>query len=241
MDDMRSVPASKGLRRFFRYFGSKWSLAKRYPWPVYDAVIEPFAGAAGYSHLHWQKNVVLYDVDEKIFGTWDYLLKASAAEIMRLPVGVTDVRDMVGWPQEARWLVGWHMGKTLCQPSLTLSKWGRDGTRPDSNGFTGIQRAIIASQVDLVRHWKVVHASWERCPDVDATWFVDPPYHRSGRAYKHHDVCHDDLGRWCHARKGQIMVCEQSGAGWLPFKYLTNGRAVSHGQTKKTVEVMWSN
>jgi hypothetical protein len=31
------------LRPFFPYYGSKWSLAKRYPAPRYDRIIEPFA------------------------------------------------------------------------------------------------------------------------------------------------------------------------------------------------------
>lgn len=34
---------------FFSYFGGKYMRSTHYPSPNYDIVIEPFAGAAGYS------------------------------------------------------------------------------------------------------------------------------------------------------------------------------------------------
>ena len=41
----------RGLLQFFSFFGSKVALAKNYPQPKYDAIVEPFAGSAGYSCL----------------------------------------------------------------------------------------------------------------------------------------------------------------------------------------------
>jgi len=38
-----------GLRPFWRYYGGKWRAAPSYPSPRCETIIEPFAGAAGYS------------------------------------------------------------------------------------------------------------------------------------------------------------------------------------------------
>lgn len=72
----------------FSYFGSKHRLARRYPEPDYDTIVEPFAGSAGYSFYgtRWRKRVYLYDVDENVVEVWRYLIEASADDIMSLPV-----------------------------------------------------------------------------------------------------------------------------------------------------------
>jgi site-specific DNA-adenine methylase len=54
------------LHPFFSYFGSKYRLAKRYPKPQCDEIIEPFAGSAGYALLYPQKQVYLYEVYEPL-------------------------------------------------------------------------------------------------------------------------------------------------------------------------------
>jgi len=37
------------LRPFWRYYGGKFRAAPRYPTPTHKTIVEPFAGAAGYS------------------------------------------------------------------------------------------------------------------------------------------------------------------------------------------------
>lgn len=43
------------------YYGTKKRIAKNYPAPIYDTIIEPFAGAAQYSLYgdNWKKKVIL--------------------------------------------------------------------------------------------------------------------------------------------------------------------------------------
>lgn len=79
---------SKGisLRPFFTYYGGKFRVALKYPNPIYKTIIEPFAGAAGYSLRHYQHDVRLFDKDEIICGVWDYLIHASSEEILSLPL-----------------------------------------------------------------------------------------------------------------------------------------------------------
>lgn len=59
-----------GLRTFFNFYGGKWKAAPTYPAPKHDTIIEPFAGGAGYSLRHHERQVVLIDRDPVIAGIW---------------------------------------------------------------------------------------------------------------------------------------------------------------------------
>ncbi len=56
---------------------------------------------------------------------------------------------------------------------------------------------------------------------MKATWFVDPPYQNMGKLYKENKIDYQELGTYCRERLGQVMVCENEGADWLPFEKLT--------------------
>ena len=60
------------MQPFFKYFGSKWKLARLYCRPRCEHVIEPFAGAAGYS-VYWEpKKVTLIELNPVVHGVWKY-------------------------------------------------------------------------------------------------------------------------------------------------------------------------
>ena len=103
------------MRPFFPFYGSKWNLSRHYPVPRYDLVVEPFAGAAGYSTFYEPRLVHLYESDPVLVGVWDYLLKVDADEILRLPdlPKVGDCVDDHPIPQEAKWLIGFWLNRGL--------------------------------------------------------------------------------------------------------------------------------
>ena len=49
------------LRPFIRYYGGKWRAAPLYPAPMHSTIIEPFAGAAGYSMRYPDRDVILVE------------------------------------------------------------------------------------------------------------------------------------------------------------------------------------
>src|SRR3990167_9698438 len=148
------------LKPFLNFYGSKWRIAPKYPRPKYLTLIEPFAGAAGYSIRHYNLNVNLYDVDPIIVGVWDYLIKASPKEIRELPADVLSVRD-INVCQEAKWLIGFWLVRGRSSPGLSLSKWGRN--EKWRSLFWGEKiRERIATQVPYKKHWKVYHKSYDR-------------------------------------------------------------------------------
>jgi hypothetical protein len=116
----------------------------------------------------------------------------------------------------------------------------RTGIRPGC--FWGDRvRTLIASQVDYIRHWQVVHCSYTDCPRPrTATWFVDPPYQNAGRHYRFGSsgVDYTHLARWCRSRPGQVIVCENAGATWLPFREIGETKTTRAG--RRSVEVAWT-
>lgn len=231
---------SNNLYPFFCYFGGKWRAAKRYPQPRYQHIIEPFAGAAGYSLRYPHLNVTLYDLDTAIYGMWDYLIRASENDIRSLPLDVQHVNDL-NICQEARWLIGFWLNKAAATPHLTPSAWMRSGIRP--NSYWGeVIRERIASQVSKIKHWKVINKSYEEADGVEATWFIDPPYQgECGRRYRCRIEDYAKLGSWCCGRKGQVIVCERAGAEWLPFQTFHTIKATPGSRRKSySEEVIWT-
>ena len=227
-----------GLRPFFSFYGSKWRAAPRYPAPTHDVIVEPFAGSAGYSLRYPERQVRLYDVDPAIVGVWDYLIHAPEAEIRALPVEVVHVADL-DIPQEARWLIGFWLNKGAATPRLSPSSWMRAGTHARSYWGEEI-RSRIAAQVSAIRHWTVAHGSYESTPDVEATWFVDPPDQApGGRHYRHYAVDVEVLGEWCRTRRGQVIACEQEGADWLPFEPFGAMKVSPSYGERHSQEVVW--
>lgn len=212
------------LKPFWAYYGGKWRAAPLYPEPLFDTIIEPFAGAAGYSLRYPDRKVVLVEKNPKVAETWRYLLRVSAAEVRALPdLGADQTVNDLAIVEEARLLIGWWINKGTAAPRIRASSnmrravAGLEPRDPPSSWWGPQIRERIASQVDHVRHWRLIEGDYTDAPDVEATWFVDPPYASAG---KHYPTQPDDftaLGTWCQARRGQVMVCENVGATWLPF------------------------
>jgi 16S rRNA G966 N2-methylase RsmD len=100
------------------------------------------------------------------------------------------------------------------------------------------QKNIIASQVNYIRHWRISHTSYENIPNENATWFIDPPYQKAGKTYKESskNIDFNHLSEWCKERQGEVIVCENLGADWLPFKEFQNLRSTIG---KATTEAMY--
>lgn len=215
------------LRPFWRYYGGKWraTQADVYPRPLHDTVVEPFAGAAGYS-LRWggERNVVLVEKYPTVAAIWRYLISADPAEIRAIPE-VDSVDDLPAWvSQPARWLIGFTMNSAASTPRRTLSA-GRRMLRAKHRqfeGWTASMRERVATQVPHIRHWQVIEGDYTHAPDIEATWFIDPPYQRMGKHYVHgpRGIDYAQLAAWCRARHGQPIVCEHPSADWLPFRRL---------------------
>jgi len=211
---------------------------------VFGTVVEPFAGAAGYACRHYRRDVVLVDRSPIIAGIWRYLIAESATSILALPDipegGTVDDMDA---PQEARWLAGFWCNNGAAAPCKSPSKWSREygADAPNWLGWSWKARQRVASQVDHIRHWRVIEGEYHDAPDVAATWFIDPPYSTpAGKYYKEQPGSFSALGDWCRGRRGQVIVCEQEGADWLPFEPHHDMRSLgAASRPNRSAEVAW--
>jgi len=231
-----------GLRPFFTYYGGKWRAAPRYPAPFHNLICEPFAGSAGYSLRHYERNVVLCEKDERLVALWRYLFRATASEIRALPDVPNDgtVEDLT-IPEEAKSLIGFWLNKGVAAPCQRPSAWMRSGIRPKS--FWGPEvRNILAAQAGKIAHWKIIEGDYSMLSMNTATWFVDPPYVGAGKYYRHNSKAIDYavLAKWCRSLYGQAIVCENAGADWLPFVPFMSAKA-THGKqrTGRSQEVVY--
>lgn len=68
----------------FYYYGRKKQIAKYYPEPKYDTIVEPFAGSAAYSLYkeHWRKRVILIEKDKKVYDIWEWLINEATPQMI---------------------------------------------------------------------------------------------------------------------------------------------------------------
>jgi site-specific DNA-adenine methylase len=219
------------------YYGSKSNLVDYYPEPECDLIIEPFAGTAQYSLKYWDRNVILVDKYETIINLWKWLQVCSEGDILgtrRLKCG-ENVDDFEWDCQEQKDLVGFIITGAPTMPKKTASRW-KTVIRPNTQNY---KLNLIASNLRKIRHWDIRLGSYEDVPNQLATWFVDPPYKVAGKYYKHSSksIDYSHLAHWSKCRIGQTIVCENVGADWLPFNYLTSIR----GAIKSSREAVWLN
>lgn len=217
----------------FYFYGRKQRIANKYPEPLYDTIIEPFSGSAAYSMLYHDKKVILNDIDIKIYKTWEYLINCNSQQIRNLPIlnkGQTlDDIDFNYLKDEEKYLIGFFLNPGSSQPKKSpgnFCAWN------DKN------KELLSENIKKVKHWEIFNRDYKDLDNVTATWFIDPPYQIQGKWYKYNNklIDYNYLKDWCLSRKGQIIVCENKGANWLPFEELLKLR----GQKNTNIEVIFT-
>lgn len=216
----------------FSYYGSKSKVVNLYPSPKFEKIIEPFAGSARYALKYFDRDVLLVDKYDVVIKIWKWLQQCSPEDIKKLPEPKPreDIRNYTFDCEEAQMLMRYMIGGGLARMQWVVSPQGfGQGVKA--------QKKRIAENLFKIRHWKIMHGSYETIPNEKATWFIDPPYQNGGYKYVVNKINYQELAIWCKSRNGQAIVCENSKASWLDFYHLKN----MHGSFQKTTEVIWSN
>ena len=218
------------------YYGSKSKIVDKYPAPNYDTIIEPFAGTAQYALRYWDRKVILIDKYDVVCKIWKWLQKCSKKDILSIrQLKFGENTNNFEWNcQEEKDLVGFIITGAPTMPKKTASRW-KTIARPNTQQF---KLELIAKNLEKIRHWNIIHGDYKESPDIDATWFIDPPYVVGGKYYKYgsKDIDYNCLSGWCEQRKGQVIVCEAEGQNWLPFVSLVSSR----GNRYQHKEVIWT-
>jgi hypothetical protein len=221
----------------FSYYGSKSKIIHWYPRPAYNKIIEPFAGSAQYSLKYWDKEILLIDKYDVIVSIWKWLQQCSENDILKLPLlkqGM-DIRQLLLSREELLFL-SFLTNVGTKSPVWKVSPYA--GKQFEQYGANRYKK--IASNLYKIRHWKITHSSYEKIQNQEATWFVDAPYYYGGQYYRYNSkkIDYKHLAAWVQSRKGQVLVCENEKADWLPFKPMHPFK----GQSNRTsIECIWSN
>ena len=224
----------RGLQPFFSYYGSKYRSFRKYPPPLHDLIVEPFAGGANYATHFSGHDVLLIELDPNTAAAWEFLIGATPKDVLSLPIlkKGEDVRDF-GLSLQEQCFLGFWFNRASAGRCYKPTGWGLI----DGVGWCESNRRRVSRQVMRIKHWKISEASYESAPDIEAMWFIDPPYQQQGKYYPKgsEGIDYQHLGAWCKARKGQVIVCENDGADWLPFQPLFKLK----GQKYRTIESVW--
>lgn len=211
----------------FYYYGRKKQIARYYPTPAYDTIVEPFAGAAAYSLYkdNWKKNVILIEKDPKVYEIWDWLIhRATVEEISNLP------KLQVG-EKSSEFLHIIHAATKMAFFFKTIK------VTPVLERNWEISRRVMKENLYKVKHWEIHNADYSTAPDIEATWFIDPPYKGdAGMGYRFGSnlIDYNKLAEWAKQRKGEVIFCEGENGDYLDFKPLLNLKGVA-GKTSKEV------
>lgn len=216
----------------FYYYGRKKRIVKFYPEPENDIIIEPFAGSAAYAMEYYDRNVILYEINNKIYSVWKFLKEASPNDILNLPLinkgQSLNNKEFDYLTDPEKWVIGLFLNPGSSVPKKSPGNFCY---------WDDSRRAILSKDVIKIKHWEIKNESYENAPDIKATWFVDPPYQNAGKYYVNSKVDYKYLGDWCKNRRGQVIVCENEGADWLDFEPLTSLKGQKHNRK----EVIWKN
>lgn len=205
-----------------------------------DLIIEPFCGAAWYSVNYAHKDVWVNDRYDVIYNIWNWLINKADKDFIldNLDYHIGDDISELDVPDEFKDLLGFCINTGSSTPKNIVQKWVCQ-SKTDYNwaSTTNFQLKRVANQLHRVKHWKCSDFDYRDIPNIEATWFIDPPYQHGGKYYKLNTIDYSDLREWCQSRKGQVIVCENTSADWLDFKPLSKIK----GQRKKTTEAIWTN
>jgi len=202
----------------FYYYGGKSGIAHLYPEPEFDHIVEPFAGAAGYS-LHWLEirpaiSVTLYEKSPRVCEMWDRALRGD-------------------YPREAG-----TVGEYVTDPLILTVSCSNAAIRAKRWRLSERIRKEYDRQVrrmDYLRGFrdriKILNRCFTSAKVEPASWFVDPPYQSrsieaktsrpGGAGYapgcSNKNIDYHSLKTWIDGLPGQIIACDYARASWAPF------------------------
>ena len=221
----------------FDYYGGKTTLARFYQPPRFGTIVEPFAGSAMYSvhhlSLHKELRAVLVDKNPRVCEAWCWLKSQTQESIAAL-------HEPKAGERTTDFLI-----MNCAASTASLNCRGMTVSERMAGRFPSL-KAKIASFLWILPRVTVVCGSYDEIPNMEATWFIDPPYQPNGvglvgngyaKGCRASDLDFRALAEWCMTRRGQTIVAEKEGADWLPFRPL---RRVTDSQDRKYCEVVWT-
>jgi site-specific DNA-adenine methylase len=212
----------------FYYYGRKKQIAKHYPCPNFGIIVEPFAGSAAYSLYgnNWKKEIILVEKDEQVAMIWHWLIEeATSLTISHLP-------DLEIGEKSSEFLHIIHAATKMAFHYKTIK------VTPVLARNWEISKRYIAENLFKIKHWRMITGDYTLAPNLEATWFIDPPYKKdAGNGYRYGSKLLDykKLAEWAKNRKGEVIFCEGHCGDYLPFKPLLDLKGVAGKMSKEVI------
>ena len=215
----------------FYYYGRKKRLIKLYPAPLYNLIIEPFAGSAPYA-LNWHegRDVILIEKDKSVYDLWKYLQTINPDDVSNMP-------DLKVGDKTSELIHILHSAskrafdyKTITVTKILETNWNSNKNK-------------IAEQIPLIKNWKIFNDDYSSAPDVECTWFIDPPYFGdmgTGYRFGSDQIDYKKLKEWVLSRRGQVIVCGSMFDDWLNFEKLTNQSSIAGKRNEEGIFVRYN-
>jgi site-specific DNA-adenine methylase len=231
------------LAPFFKFFGSKWRTCSILPEPLYETIIEPFAGSAAYSLHHAEKNVILYEENECIYNLWSFLInEATEKDILSVPFSsevihlTNNIQDLDLSDGQKLFMKYWQYTNNTSN-SWKISTWIGHG----GGGLSKTIRERCANQLQYIKHWKLGgRDGMQAFIQNDATYFVDPPYQfLYAKEYHTKPIDYDKLSKSILNVQGQVICCEAinpttlQAPTYLPFTTYDH-KSIRYGADKRS-------
>lgn len=212
----------------FYYYGRKKQIAKHYPQPNYECIVEPFAGSAAYSfhNDNWKKRVILVERDEKVSSIWDWLISEATPEYIK------NMPDLKPGERSSEFLHIIHAASKMA------FKYKNIKVTPVLARNWEISKRVMSENLYKIKHWEMITGDYSVAPDIEATWFIDPPYYSEpgmGYGYSSAMIDYEKLAEWCLAKKGEIICCEGAHGEYLPFTTLMELKGVAGKSSKEKI------
>ena len=215
----------------FYYFGAKHRTAHKYQPPSHDLIVEPFAGSAAYA-CYWMAkgaatSALLIEKDERIVELWNRILSSTPDDIRAWPT--PDVGE-----RTPDLMITLHGGSAALRSTAVDHVMT---TRMYIN-YPPMLRRMASWRAAFGDRITVIHGDYREAPNIEATWFIDPPYQHQGHQYGQGSdaIDYGELGEWSKSRQGQTIVCEASPADWLPFRPFYSQQSTADTYN---VELIW--
>lgn len=212
----------------FYYYGRKKQICKYYPTSRYEAIVEPFAGAASYAcHANnWQKRVILIEKDERVADIWRWLIQSATPESILAMPNLNEGEKTSEFLHiiHAVTKMAFHY-KTIKTTAVLARNWE-------------ISKRMMAKNLHKIKHWQIICGDYREAPDINATWFIDPPYRLNpGMGYRFGSdlIDYSELAKWITQRKGEVIACEGEFGDYLPFKPLMTMKGVAGKKSKEQI------
>jgi len=184
-----------------------------------DLLPIPYLAIAG------KKDVILVEKDPKVAEIWQWLINQATPErILAMP-------DLKIGEKSSEFLQIIHAATKMAFHYKTIK------VTPVLARNWQISKKYMADNLYKIKHWQIICADYSEAPDIEATWFIDPPYKEdSGKGYRYSSdlIDYEHLAHWAKNRQGEIIFCEGSHGNYLPFQPLLELKGVA-GKTSKEV------